>query len=171
MWNHGVPWALKHFIDTVTQPGMAFSFDPEAGYSGLLKGKTAVVIYTGTQFNVSLTFIRPIISALSMGGVVAAVFYGLRGAIGRSDASLAQMSEFAKLASEQLQRDLTGAILSNAIATVAAILAGVVVYLIMLFVTRAINPEELRLLPKGEKLYRIYKKITKKFVRQTINQK
>ena len=47
MWNHGVPWALKHFIDTVTQPGMAFSFDPEAGYSGLLKGKTAVVIYTG----------------------------------------------------------------------------------------------------------------------------
>jgi FMN-dependent NADH-azoreductase len=47
MWNHGVPWALKHFIDTVTQPGMAFSFNPEVGYSGLLKGKTAVAIYTG----------------------------------------------------------------------------------------------------------------------------
>jgi FMN-dependent NADH-azoreductase len=46
MWNHGVPWALKHFIDTVTQPGMAFSFDPEDGYSGLLEGKSAVVIYT-----------------------------------------------------------------------------------------------------------------------------
>jgi FMN-dependent NADH-azoreductase len=26
---------------------MAFSFDPQAGYSGLLTGKTAVAIYTG----------------------------------------------------------------------------------------------------------------------------
>src|SRR3954451_1500485 len=50
MWNHGVTWPLKHFIDTVTQPGMAFGFDPEAGYSGLLQNKTAVAIYTGAVY-------------------------------------------------------------------------------------------------------------------------
>jgi FMN-dependent NADH-azoreductase len=46
MWNHGVPWPLKHLIDTISQPGMVFGFDPEAGYSGLLEGKRAVVVYT-----------------------------------------------------------------------------------------------------------------------------
>jgi FMN-dependent NADH-azoreductase len=46
MWNHGVPWPLKHLIDTITQPGLIFGFDPERGYSGLLRDKRAVVVYT-----------------------------------------------------------------------------------------------------------------------------
>jgi len=46
MWNHGVPWPLKHLIDTISQPGLVFAFDPEKGYSGLLTGKKAAVIYT-----------------------------------------------------------------------------------------------------------------------------
>jgi FMN-dependent NADH-azoreductase len=46
MWNHGVPWPLKHLIDTISQPGMIFGFDPEQGYSGLLQGKRAMVVYT-----------------------------------------------------------------------------------------------------------------------------
>lgn len=46
MWNHGVPWPLKHLIDTITQPGMIFGFDPERGYNGLLQGKKAAVVYT-----------------------------------------------------------------------------------------------------------------------------
>jgi FMN-dependent NADH-azoreductase len=46
MWNAGVPYVLKQWIDVVTQPGWAFGFDPVAGYSGLLSGKKAVVIYT-----------------------------------------------------------------------------------------------------------------------------
>jgi FMN-dependent NADH-azoreductase len=50
MWNHGVPWVLKHLIDTISQPGMVFGFDPEAGYSGLLAGKRAVVVYTSAVF-------------------------------------------------------------------------------------------------------------------------
>lgn len=47
MWNHGIPYILKQFIDVVSQPGMLFSFDPETGYTGLLADKKAVVIYTG----------------------------------------------------------------------------------------------------------------------------
>ncbi|MCP2322600.1 FMN-dependent NADH-azoreductase [Hamadaea flava] len=50
MWNSGVPYILKQFIDVVSQPGMVFSFDPEAGYTGLLRGKKAAVIYTGAVY-------------------------------------------------------------------------------------------------------------------------
>ena len=37
MWNASVPYKLKQFIDVVSQPGMVFSFDPVAGYTGLLQ--------------------------------------------------------------------------------------------------------------------------------------
>jgi FMN-dependent NADH-azoreductase len=47
MWNSGVPYILKQFIDVVSQPGMVFSFDGEKGYTGLLTGKKAAVVYTG----------------------------------------------------------------------------------------------------------------------------
>lgn len=46
MWNGGIPYKLKQYIDIITQPGLLFGFDPEAGYSGLLKGKSARVFYT-----------------------------------------------------------------------------------------------------------------------------
>jgi FMN-dependent NADH-azoreductase len=50
MWNSGIPWLLKMFIDTVTQPGVAFSFDPDTGYSGLLGGRRAIAIYTSAVY-------------------------------------------------------------------------------------------------------------------------
>ena len=46
MWNGGIPYRLKLYIDIMTQPGLLFGFDPAAGYSGLLKGKRATAIYT-----------------------------------------------------------------------------------------------------------------------------
>lgn len=46
MWNAGVPHALKHWIDIVTQPGWSFGFDPVSGYFGLLEGKQALAIHT-----------------------------------------------------------------------------------------------------------------------------
>lgn len=46
MWNGGIPYRLKLYIDIMTQPGMLFEFDPATGYKGLLKGKRATVIYT-----------------------------------------------------------------------------------------------------------------------------
>jgi len=50
MWNHGIPYILKQFIDVVSQPGMVFRFDAERGYTGLLTGKSAVVIYTSAVY-------------------------------------------------------------------------------------------------------------------------
>lgn len=51
MWNAGIPWALKLFIDTVTQPGIAFRFDPADGYRGLLGGRQAIAIYTSQVYS------------------------------------------------------------------------------------------------------------------------
>jgi FMN-dependent NADH-azoreductase len=50
MWNAGVPYILKQFIDVVSQPGLAFRFDPVDGYTGLLSGRKAAVIYTGAVY-------------------------------------------------------------------------------------------------------------------------
>lgn len=45
MWNFSIPYVLKHYIDVITQPGITFHFSPETGYSGLVKGRPATVIY------------------------------------------------------------------------------------------------------------------------------
>lgn len=45
MWNFGIPYKLKHYIDVIAQPGQTFSFDPATGYSGLVTGKPMAVIY------------------------------------------------------------------------------------------------------------------------------
>ena len=50
MWNGGVPYRLKLYIDLLTQPGLLIGFDPATGYSGLLKGKRATAIYTSGVF-------------------------------------------------------------------------------------------------------------------------
>lgn len=46
MWNCGIPYKLKQYIDVITQPGLLFGFDPINGYSGLLQNKKAHVFYT-----------------------------------------------------------------------------------------------------------------------------
>ncbi|MEC3954077.1 NAD(P)H-dependent oxidoreductase [Nocardia sp. CDC153] len=46
IWNAGVPYIFKQWVDIVTQPGWTFTFDPQSGYSGLLTDKRAVTVYT-----------------------------------------------------------------------------------------------------------------------------
>jgi len=50
MWNAGIPYILKQFIDVISQPGMVFGFDPELGYTGLLTGRKAAVVYTSAVY-------------------------------------------------------------------------------------------------------------------------
>ena len=45
MWNFGIPYKLKHYVDVIVQPGYTFSFSPEEGYKGLVTGKPLAVIY------------------------------------------------------------------------------------------------------------------------------
>jgi FMN-dependent NADH-azoreductase len=45
MWNFGIPYKLKHYIDIVVQPTYTFSFSPTEGYKGLVTGKKVAVVY------------------------------------------------------------------------------------------------------------------------------
>ena len=89
----------------------------------------AVKKYTGVKFDLMLTYVKPIASALTMS---AAVWVTYRICFG---------------------------FLGNALSAVIAVLVGVVVYSAMLFVTKAIREDELKVLPKGGKLIKIINKI------------
>lgn len=43
VWNFGLPYRLKHYIDVVTLPGENWRWTRERGYEPLLQGKTAVL--------------------------------------------------------------------------------------------------------------------------------
>lgn len=45
MWNFGIPYQLKHYIDILVQPGYTFSYSPQSGYQGLVTGKQLLLIY------------------------------------------------------------------------------------------------------------------------------
>ena len=45
MWNFGIPYRLKHYLDILLQPGYTFSFSPEKGYEGLVKGKPCMIAF------------------------------------------------------------------------------------------------------------------------------
>ncbi|MET8873352.1 NAD(P)H-dependent oxidoreductase [Nocardia sp. NPDC004604] len=51
MWNHGLPYVLKHFIDVISQNGLLFAIDQQTGYRGLLAGKKAAVVYTAAVYH------------------------------------------------------------------------------------------------------------------------
>jgi FMN-dependent NADH-azoreductase len=45
MWNFGIPYRLKHYVDLLVQPGYTFTFDPEAAsFSGLVTSRRAAII-------------------------------------------------------------------------------------------------------------------------------
>jgi FMN-dependent NADH-azoreductase len=50
MWNSGIPYILKQFIDVISQPGLVFDFDPVAGYTGLVHNKKAFVVFTSAVY-------------------------------------------------------------------------------------------------------------------------
>lgn len=86
----------------------------------------AVSKYTGTQFDLSMTVVKPFISS----GVMAVCAWGL-------------------------YRLLDVVLGGSRFATVLAILFAVVVYGVMVFVTRTITREELAKMPKGDKIVRL----------------
>jgi FMN-dependent NADH-azoreductase len=45
MWNFGIPYKLKHYIDVIVQPEYTVSFTPAEGYKGLVTGKPIATIY------------------------------------------------------------------------------------------------------------------------------
>jgi FMN-dependent NADH-azoreductase len=56
MWNGGIPYVLKQFIDVVSQPGWVFGVDPVTGYDALLAGRgtRVAVVYTSAVWGPGL---------------------------------------------------------------------------------------------------------------------
>jgi stage V sporulation protein B len=86
----------------------------------------AIHKHTGTTFDLSLTFLKPGISALIMGGAAYGGYQILYGALG-----------------------------SNAIAVALAIGGSALLYGALLFATKAVTREELAKMPKGTKILKL----------------
>jgi FMN-dependent NADH-azoreductase len=54
MWNGGIPYRLKQYIDVIHQPGYLWGLDPKTGYFGLLKNKKAVLALTSGAYGPSM---------------------------------------------------------------------------------------------------------------------
>jgi FMN-dependent NADH-azoreductase len=44
MWNFGVPYRLKQYLDAIVQPSLTVSFSADKGYVGLVRGKPLLLI-------------------------------------------------------------------------------------------------------------------------------
>jgi FMN-dependent NADH-azoreductase len=44
MWNFGIPYRLKHYIDCLTQPTLTYKGNPEEGFEGTVHGRSATII-------------------------------------------------------------------------------------------------------------------------------
>lgn len=51
MWNGGIPYRLKQYIDIIHQPGLLFGLKPETGYFGLLQDKRATLVLTSGAYS------------------------------------------------------------------------------------------------------------------------
>jgi len=45
MWNFGIPYRLKQYLDVVVQPGYTFTVTPDGGYTGLVTDRPAFIAY------------------------------------------------------------------------------------------------------------------------------
>lgn len=93
----------------------------------------AVKRYTGTHFDFKMTFLKPGLSSIIMG--------------------------FAALGTYMMALDFLG---SNAIATIAAIGVGVLVYGSLLFITKSVTREEVEKMPKGKRIIVLIDKFQRK---------
>jgi FMN-dependent NADH-azoreductase len=44
MWNFGVPYRLKQYIDVLVQPSLTVAYSPDKGYTGLVTGRPLMLI-------------------------------------------------------------------------------------------------------------------------------
>lgn len=105
----------------------------------MLLNEMSVRKYTGVRVDYVLTYVKPMLSSLIM-AVAAFGMYKLCSLVIDVDASLK----------------------GNAIATLVAVMAAVIVYVIAIFATRSITVDELKTFPHGDKLYRIASKFIKR---------
>jgi len=51
MWNFGLPYPLKHYVDVVTLVGENWTWSRQAGYGTIFAGKKALMIYASANLH------------------------------------------------------------------------------------------------------------------------
>ncbi len=70
MWNFGIPYRLKQYFDVIVQPGYTFAYSPEKGYTGLVTGRSAMLIlarggeYRAGADSAAFDFQRPYLESI-----------------------------------------------------------------------------------------------------------
>lgn len=70
MWNFGIPYALKYYIDAIVQPGYLFRYNEMGVPEGLVHGKRMIVVtsrggdYSQNSPLHSLDFVEPYLRAI-----------------------------------------------------------------------------------------------------------
>jgi len=65
MWNFGIPYALKYYIDAIVQPGYLFRYNEQGIPEGLVHGRKMIVVtssggdYSQNPYMKSLDFVEP----------------------------------------------------------------------------------------------------------------
>lgn len=65
MWNFGIPYALKYYIDAIVQPGYLFRYNESGVPEGLVRGKKMICVtsrggdYAAGTFMHNLDFVEP----------------------------------------------------------------------------------------------------------------
>lgn len=110
MWNLSIPYRLKHYIDLVTQPGLSFRFDPQTGYTPLLRPRPVVAILASSgdfsegpswgRPDLATPYLRQALAFIGLGdadivpvGPTAGKPEGVLAAAGKAQAQLAALAE------------------------------------------------------------------------------
>jgi FMN-dependent NADH-azoreductase len=69
MWNLGIPYVLKYYIDAIVQPGYLFRYTPQGTVEGLVRGKKMIVSVSSggdysTDFMRGFNFVEPYLRAI-----------------------------------------------------------------------------------------------------------
>jgi FMN-dependent NADH-azoreductase len=69
MWNLGIPYVLKYYIDAIVQPGYLFRYLPDGSVEGLVKDRKMLVVtssggeYTN-EYTAGMNFVEPYLRAI-----------------------------------------------------------------------------------------------------------
>ena len=70
MWNFGIPYALKYYIDAIIQPGYLYRYNEQGIPEGMVKGKKMICVtsrggdYSAASPLHSLDFVEPYLRAI-----------------------------------------------------------------------------------------------------------
>ncbi len=69
MWNFGIPYVLKYYIDAIVQPGYLFRYTPDGRAEGLVHGKRMLVVVSSggdysSEFMAPFNFVESYLRAV-----------------------------------------------------------------------------------------------------------